>query len=53
MKTKNLMMMKPLIMTKKTVKYFSISMMKTQTKTLRRRRRKRRRWRKSWISYTM
>ena len=27
MKTKNLMMMKPLIMTKKTVKYFSMSMM--------------------------
>ena len=48
MKTKNLMMMKHLIMTKKSVKYFSMSMMKTQTQTLRRRR-----WRKSWISYTM
>jgi len=52
MKTKSLMVMKPLIMTKKTVKYFSSSMMKTQTQTLRRRSRKRR-WRKSWISYTM
>jgi len=46
-------LMKPLIMTKKTAKYFSMSMMKTQTQTLRKRRRKRRRWRKSWISYTM
>ena len=53
--------MKSLITTKKTVMYFSMSimsMMKTQTQTmsmmtLRRRRRKRRRWRQSWISYAM
>ena len=48
MKTQNLMM-KPLIMTKETVKYFSMSMMMTQTL----RRRRRRRWRKSLISYTI